>query len=128
MDLGGAGQEKLGRKGCVSGQPRTMQGSSYQILNLLESFFPAYLELGMGLLPLFGNCSCPQQFHARSSGHWDTVYLARAWPGIVFAKECKVVAVFLLYNDQGSYKEVCPAPWASRSSRYFGDYTSSKAK
>lgn len=46
----------------------------------------------------------------------------------MFAKECKVVAVFLLYNDQGSYKEVCPASWASRSSRYFGDYTSSKAK
>lgn len=47
---------------------------------------------------------------------------------VVFTKECKVVAVFLLYNDQSSYREVCPALWASRSNRHFGDCSSSKAK
>lgn len=37
---------------------------------------PSISGAGNGFLQLFGKRSCPQQFHTRSSGHWDTVYLA----------------------------------------------------
>jgi len=57
--VGEAGQEELGRRGCVSVQPHTMQGTFYQLLKLLGSFFLAYLELGMVFASTI--CSCPQQ-------------------------------------------------------------------
>lgn len=94
-------QEKSRRRGCISVQPCTMHGSSYQIIKNLGSFFPAY-PAGNGFslfISHFGKHSCPQLFHTWSSGHQDPVYLTGVWSGVAFAGECKIVSILKFLFD-----------------------------
>lgn len=129
VDEGGVGQEKLGRRVCISVHPHIMQGSSYQILNPLGSFFPAYLELGMVCFHFLGSIPAPAVSHQELGTLGADVFV---WPehglGLYLQRNAKLLLCFFHIMTRGLTRNFVQHPRPAGPVGILGITLPSKAK